>query len=103
MAGRRRDERPVMGRVLPYAKAKQRIVRGDRRTHDQIVPGPKKELSRERNVSAMARAMGVSRASLYYVPLKERKDWALKVRMEEELHAHPSYGSRRLADALGVN
>lgn len=47
--------------------------------------------------------MGVSRASLYYVSRQDRKDWALKVRMEEELHRHPSYGSRRLAQALGVN
>ncbi len=47
--------------------------------------------------------MGVSRASLYYVPTQEKKDWALKIRMEEVLHEHPSYGSRRLAIALGVN
>lgn len=47
--------------------------------------------------------MGVSRASLYYVSRQDKKDWALKVRMEEELQRHPSYGSRRLAQALGVN
>lgn len=47
--------------------------------------------------------MGVSRASLYYVPTQNAKDWALKVRMEAELRAHPSYGSRRLSQALGVN
>ena len=51
----------------------------------------------------MARAMGVSRASLYYVVKQDKKDWMLKVRMEEELQRHPSYGSRRLAQALGVN
>ena len=54
-------------------------------------------------MSALARAMGVSRASLYYVPKLDAKDWALKVRIEEELQRHPSYGSRRLADALSVN
>jgi putative transposase len=51
----------------------------------------------------MARAMGVSRSSLYYVATQDKKDWALKVRMEEELQRHPSYGSRRLAQALRVN
>ena len=30
------------------------------------------------------------------------KDWRLKVRLEEELQIHPSYGSRRLATALGL-
>ena len=47
--------------------------------------------------------MGVSRASLYYQPKQDAKDWALKIRMEEVLHEHPSYGSRRLAQALRVN
>ena len=49
----------------------------------------------------MARAMGVSRASLYYIPKQPTKDWAVKVLIEEELRRHhESYGSRRLADAL---
>ncbi len=47
--------------------------------------------------------MGVSRASLYYVAKQHGKDWALKIRMEEVLQEHPSYGSRRLAIALGMN
>ncbi len=51
----------------------------------------------------MARAMGVSRASLYYVSRQDKKDWALKIRMEEELQRHPAYGSRRLGQALGVS
>lgn len=51
----------------------------------------------------MAHAMGVSRGSLYYVAKLDKKDWALKIRMEEVLHEHPSYGARRLAQALGVN
>ena len=51
----------------------------------------------------MARAMGVSRSSLYYVAIQDAKDWALKVRMEEVLHEHPSYGSRRLSIALGIS
>jgi len=47
--------------------------------------------------------MGVSRASLYYVPRQYAKDWALKCRMEEELQRNPAYGSRRLGQALRVN
>lgn len=47
--------------------------------------------------------MGVSRASLYYVSKLYKKDWRLKVMIEDELNDNPSYGSRRLAWALGVN
>lgn len=47
--------------------------------------------------------MGVSRASLYYVPKRDKNDWNLKILIEEELRRNPSYGSRRLAQALGVN
>lgn len=50
----------------------------------------------------MARVMGVSRASLYYVAKQPAKDWALKARIEKELRAHPGYGSRRLGQALGM-
>ena len=32
----------------------------------------------------------------------KEKDWRLKVRLEEELQIHPSYGSRRIATALGT-
>lgn len=51
----------------------------------------------------MAKALGVSRASLYYVPKQPAKDWALKVRMEEELRRNPGYGSRRLGQALHIS
>jgi len=47
--------------------------------------------------------MGVSRSSLYYVPKQRAKDWKLKVCIEEALREHPSYGSRRLAQALRRN
>jgi len=40
---------------------------------------------------------------LYYIPRQYEKDWCVKVRIEEELCRHPSYGSRRLALALCVN
>ena len=59
-------------------------------------------MSEGRNKSALARALGISRASLYYVPRMKEKDWRLKVRLEEELQIHPSYGSRRIATALGL-
>lgn len=32
----------------------------------------------------------------------DAKDWNIKIRMEEELQQNPSYGSRRLADALDI-
>lgn len=51
----------------------------------------------------MARAMGVSRASLYYRPKQPAKDWAMKIRIEETLREDPSYGSKRLAPVLGVS
>lgn len=44
--------------------------------------------------------MGVSRTSLYYRPKRPERDWALKVRIEEELREHPSYDSRRLGQSL---
>ena len=51
--------------------------------------------------TALARSLGISRASLYYVSRKEKKDWATKAGMEEVLREHPSYGSRRLSQVLG--
>jgi putative transposase len=50
-----------------------------------------------------ARELGVSIRSLYYVPKQPTKDWKLKVRIEEALRVHPSYGSRRLAQHLNMN
>ena len=52
--------------------------------------------------TALARSLGISRASLYYVSRMEKKDWATKIRMEEVLREHPSYGSRRLRLALAI-
>lgn len=53
--------------------------------------------------SELARQLGVSRTSLYYVPKKEKQDWSLKQKIEEVLREHPSYGSRRLALYLTLN
>lgn len=55
------------------------------------------------NKKELAMRLGVSRSSLYYVPRKPSKDWALKCAMEEVLRIHPSYGHKRLALALRVN
>lgn len=53
--------------------------------------------------TALARSLGVSRSALYYVPRKEKKDWALKSRIEAVLREHPAYGSRRISLALEKN
>lgn len=53
--------------------------------------------------SLRARELGVSRQALYYRPKKPDKDWQLKVKIEEVLREHPSYGSRRLAIHLKMN
>lgn len=53
--------------------------------------------------AALARKLGISRASLYYVSKQLPKDWALKTRIEGLLAEQPSYGSPRVAEALGVN
>ena len=50
-----------------------------------------------------ARALGVSRSTLYYKPTQPEKDWALKCRIEAVLREHPSYGSPRIALALTRN
>jgi len=50
-----------------------------------------------------ARELGVSVSSLYYKPIKPSKDWELKVKIEEVLREHPSYGHRRLALHLKMN
>ena len=53
--------------------------------------------------SSLARSLGVSRSSLYYVSRKTKKDWLLKARIEGVLREHPAYGSRSIADALHLN
>ncbi len=40
---------------------------------------------------------------MYYHPKQPDKDWLLKCRIEEVLRQHPSYGSPRVALALGRN
>jgi len=57
----------------------------------------------EKNKAALARELGISRASLYYTPKQPGKDWALKCDIEKVLRIHPSYGHKRLALHLRVN
>jgi putative transposase len=58
---------------------------------------------KEKNKAALARALGISRRSLYYVRTKDARDWELRQRIEEVLSEHPAYGSRRIAQALRMN
>lgn len=51
----------------------------------------------------MAKSLGISRSSLYYVCRKDKKDWRLKSQIESILREHPSYGSRRIAQTLCLN
>lgn len=53
--------------------------------------------------SALSRRLGISRASLYYVSKKIKKDWILKNQIEVVLKEHPSYGSPRIALSLKIN
>lgn len=55
------------------------------------------------NKSALARALNISRASLYYTPKKEKEDWTLKGKIEDVLHDNPAYGYRRVAYTLLIN
>jgi len=60
----------------------------------------------ERNLmgkAALARSLGIARSTLYYVSRMEQKDWALKVRIEGVLREDPAYGSRRVAEKLGMS
>jgi putative transposase len=53
--------------------------------------------------SARAQLLGCARSTLYYQKKKIERDWALKVRIEEVLREHPSYGSPRIALVLKRN
>lgn len=58
---------------------------------------------KEKNKAALARTLGVSRQSLYYVRAKEATDWELRQRIESILSEYPAYGSRRIAQTLRIN
>lgn len=50
-----------------------------------------------------AKSLGIARSTLYYAPKLLKKDWDLKIRIENVLHEHPAYGHERLAIALSAN
>lgn len=51
----------------------------------------------------LARILSVSRQSLYYTPVQEKKDLLLKKKVEAVLAKHPAYGSRTIAWHLGMS
>lgn len=51
--------------------------------------------------SARARALGISRSTLYYEKKQPEQDWQMKCGIEALLRVHPAYGHRRIATALG--
>jgi putative transposase len=53
--------------------------------------------------SALARSLGVSRQSLYYVPKRSRTDEILRDQILSIQDKHPAYGYRRVAWQLGIN
>src|SRR3989338_11263101 len=93
-----------MDRVCKTAKAKQRTVCTDWRAHSTALHCQKKELMQKNIMSktALAKSLGIARATLYYHSRMEKKDWELKCRMEVLMREHPSYGSRSFRDALGI-
>ncbi len=50
-----------------------------------------------------AKELGVSRSMLYYDPKQAKKDWDTKIKIENALHDHNSYGHKRLAWHLKLN
>ncbi len=52
--------------------------------------------------SALARSLGISRGSLYYVPKQILKDTSLKEKILKTLEEHPAYGHKRIAIHLDI-
>ena len=52
--------------------------------------------------SALARSLGISRSSLYYVPKQPEKDRLLRDLILKTLTNHPAYGYRRIALDLSI-
>lgn len=53
--------------------------------------------------TALAKELGISRASLYYKPKKVASDEELKNKIVAVMDEHPAYGHRRVAMALSMN
>lgn len=57
----------------------------------------------KKSKTAMAKELGISRASLYYVPKLPAKDQQLKTAIEKVMTDNKAYGHKRIAIALKVN
>jgi len=55
------------------------------------------------NKKLTASELGISRSLLYYDHKQDKRDLATKIKIEEVLRKHPSYGHKRLARHLGMN
>lgn len=60
-------------------------------------------MDRELTKTALAKAFGVSRRSLYHKPVREARDRLLRTSIESVLNEHPAYGYRRVALHLAIN
>ena len=55
------------------------------------------------NKSELARKLNISRSSLYYESKMDKKDMAVKERIDEVLVSNPYYGHKRIAIELSMN
>ena len=88
------------------SKTEQRTAGTCRRINTPTLHSPKKDLKENPpgvSTTILAKTLGVTRQSLYYTSIKEKQDWELKTKIEETLQEHPSYGSRRISQALNLN
>ena len=53
--------------------------------------------------TTLANQLNMARSMLYYERLQPQKDWQLKTEIEEVLRRFPSYGHKRIAQALNRN
>lgn len=60
-------------------------------------------MAETKNKTALAKKLGVSRASLYYRPKKPKEDTEIKEKIIALREEHPAYGHRRMALFLGLN
>lgn len=61
------------------------------------------ELTPSESKTCLARRLGVSRGSLYYLPKLPTKDLALKAEIDRVMTGHKAYGHRRIALELKIN
>lgn len=61
------------------------------------------ELAPSESKTRLARRLGVSRGSLYYLPKLPTKDLVLKAKIEQVMVKHKAYGHRRIALELKIN